>query len=118
MATVQFGRQKCESASESNNLRDIEIGKRGTSGISQKKSHRPIELATHDFRLERGLDLPVLDLLPVDPPEEEVSSDVLLALVPAAQPLGRILSQELREKDKLLRLEPIVKPMTTFAFLL
>ena len=95
---LQTEMRKCIRIESS--IRNIEIGKRVTSGISEKDSHRPIELATHDFRLERGLDLPVLDLLPVDPPEEEVSSDVLLALVAAAQPLGRILSQELRKRER------------------
>lgn len=53
------------------------------------------QATTHDFRLERGLDLPVLNLLPVDPPEEEVPTYVLLSLVAAAQPLGGILRQKL-----------------------
>ena len=51
---------------------------------------------THDFGFERRLDLPVGDLLPVDPPEELVALDVLLALLPASQTLRRVLDQKLK----------------------
>ena len=53
-------------------------------------------MATHDFGLERRLDLPVGNLLPIDPPEELVPLDVLLALIPASQTLGGILDQKLK----------------------
>ena len=52
---------------------------------------------THDFRLERRLDLAVLDFLPVDSPEEEVTPNVVLPFVAAAKPLGGVLRQELKE---------------------
>lgn len=50
---------------------------------------------THHFGLEGRLDLPVLQLLPVDPPEEGVFAHVPLALGPAAQPLARVLGHQL-----------------------
>lgn len=50
---------------------------------------------THHFGLEGRLDLPVLQLLPVDPPEEGVFAHVSLALGPAAQPLARVLGHQL-----------------------
>ena len=55
--------------------------------------------STHNFWLERRLDLPVGDLLPIDPPEELVSLDVLLALVPASKTLGGILDQKLKRRE-------------------
>merc|ERR1712117_576446 len=51
-------------------------------------------LAVADFGFERRLDLPVGDLLPVDPPEELVALDVLLALLPASKTLRRVLDQK------------------------
>lgn len=56
-----------------------------------RQRHR---IFTHDFRLERRLHLAILNLLPVDAPEEQVTADVLLASISAAQALRRILGEE------------------------
>lgn len=53
---------------------------------------------THHFGLEGRLDLPVLQLLPVDPAEEGVLPHVPLALGPTAQPLGGVLGHQLRRE--------------------
>ena len=55
-----------------------------------------IQRATHDFGFERRLDLPVGDLLPIDPPEKLVGLDVRLAFLPASQTLCGILDQKLK----------------------
>lgn len=54
---------------------------------------------THDLGFEGRLHLPVLQLLPVNPPEEGVSSHVLLALGTTTQSLQRLLSQELKGRS-------------------
>ena len=48
-------------------------------------------MCTHDPGFEGRLDLPVLKPLPINPPEEGVSSHVLLPLVTAAKSLQRLL---------------------------
>lgn len=50
---------------------------------------------THDFWLERRLNLAVLDPLPVDASIERVAPHVVLASRAAAQSLARVLRQEL-----------------------
>ena len=55
-----------------------------------------MSVCTHDLGLERRLHLARLDLVPVDPAEEVVAPDVLLALGAATQPLGRVLCQKLK----------------------
>ena len=57
-----------------------------------------IQRATHDFGFERRLDLPVGDLLPIDPPEKLVGLDVRLAFLPASQTLCGILDQKLKRQ--------------------
>ena len=57
-----------------------------------------IQRATHDFGFERRLDLPVGDLLPIDPPEKLVGLDVRLAFLPASQTLCGILDQKLKRE--------------------
>lgn len=53
---------------------------------------------TYDFRLEGRLDFPSFDLEPIDPPEEWVRADVLLALGTAAQSFLWGLGEELGER--------------------
>lgn len=50
---------------------------------------------TYHFGLEGRLDLPVLQFLPVDPPEEGVFTHVPLSLGPATQPLAWMLGHQL-----------------------
>ena len=70
------------------------------SKATEGETHGPIsenlQRPTHDFGFEGRLDLPVGDLLPVDPPEELVALDVLLALLPASKTLRRVLDQKLK----------------------
>ena len=62
----------------------------------RKKGRAP----THHFGLEGWLDLAVLQLLPVDPPEEGMLPHVPLALGPAAQPLPGVLGHQLEAGEK------------------
>ena len=62
----------------------------------RKKGQAP----THHFGLEGWLDLAVLQLLPVDPPEEGMLPHVPLALGPAAQPLPGVLGHQLEVGEK------------------
>lgn len=62
----------------------------------RKKGRAP----THHFGLEGWLDLTVLQLLPVDPPEEGMLPHVALALGPAAQPLPGVLGHQLEAGEK------------------
>lgn len=64
--------------------------------IPRKKGRAP----THHFGLEGWLDLTVLQLLPVDPPEEGVLPHIPLALGPAAQPLPGVLGHQLEAGEK------------------
>lgn len=52
-------------------------------------------LLTYPFGFERRLYLPVLEAFPVDASEEDVVSDVPLALLTAAQALGWKLGHQL-----------------------
>ena len=84
-------------------------------------------MGTHDLWLEGRLHLAVLDLGPVDPPEEGVGLDLLLAVGGAAQPLLRLLRQELWKgcraemghdgvqiKSNVCKLDPITSTETKF----
>ena len=51
---------------------------------------------TYDGRLVRRLDFPLFDLLPIDATEERVVLDVAVARRSAAQPLRRVLCQQLK----------------------
>lgn len=55
---------------------------------------------THHFRLEGRLDLPALQLLPVDSSEEGMFSNIPLTLRPTAQPLARVLGHQLESRGE------------------
>lgn len=55
---------------------------------------------THHFGLEGRLDLPVLEFLPVDPPEEGVLPHVPFPLGPATQPLAGVFGHQLESSRK------------------
>lgn len=50
---------------------------------------------SYHFRLEGGLNLSVLEAIPINSPEEGMLSDVPLPLRAAAQTLGRVLGHQL-----------------------
>ena len=50
---------------------------------------------TYNFWLERRLDFPIFNLLPIDSPEKLVAPDILLALVAATQAFSGVFSQKL-----------------------
>lgn len=117
-----------ESQKESQGLRPQTEGKAGTwprsSTLQRRRSsasspqrtdgwdpsriqeHRAQEQATsptHHFGLEGRLDLPVLEFLPVDPPEEGMFPHVPLPLWPATQPLAWVFGHQLESSRKRVR---------------
>ena len=67
-----------------------------------EKAATEIKFGSYDLGSEGRLDLPVLEVVPLDRPEEAVVLDGLLRAVRrhAAQPLGRVLLHELQEENK------------------
>ena len=70
------------------------LGGRGPGGGPRGAAPR-MAISTHNPGLEGRLQLPGLDLLPVDAAEERVVADVRFSGRRAAQTLRRLLSQEL-----------------------
>ena len=59
-----------------------------------------MQISTYNFRFERWLNLPGLNLHPIDHLEEEVVLDLLLPLLHAPQPLARVLHQKLNQVNR------------------
>lgn len=72
----------------------------GLGGLGLRKQAAPL---AHHFGLEWWLDLPVLQFLPVDPPEEGVFSHVPFPLGPAAQTLAGMFGHQLESRGEDLR---------------
>ena len=61
----------------------------------ESESTIDVRLIPHHFGLEGGLDLSVVEPVPVDAAEEGLLFDVPLPLRPTAQTLGRVLGHQL-----------------------
>lgn len=68
--------------------------------VNWVKSSENFKIATHDFWLERWLNLAIFNLFPVDAAEKAVIPNVFFSISPAAQAFHWVFSQKLQKRTR------------------